>query len=125
MSVHLIVAALVVSPPPTVKTPDGEVVCLFEKRYVHCDWSRADDVAAQVTVRGAARIVPGGGLIRRERVPVLKRGESLRVGRLRCTSTRYGMRCVSLVTGNGFRVGPRIRPEMIDGRCAATGPPRT
>jgi hypothetical protein len=107
--------------PPTVKTPDNQVICVFSAKSVYCDWKRADDVAAEVRVRGVAKVVASGGLIRPEGVPVLERGESRRVGRLRCTSRRYGMRCVSLVTGNGFRVGPRIRPVMFRGRCG----PRT
>jgi hypothetical protein len=111
--------------PVAVKTPDSKVVCVFSKklRNVYCDWKAADDLAAEVRVRGAANVVASGGLIRPEGVPVLGRGESRRVGRLRCTSTRYGMRCVSLVTGNGFRVGPRIQPVLFKGlrRCG----PRT
>ena len=111
--------------PPTVKTPDEHVICFFEKRSVYCDWRGSDDVAAQVRVRGAAKLVPSGGEILPEGVPVLERGESKRVGKLRCTSKRYGMRCLSLVTGNGFRVGPRIEPVMIDGGKLRRCGPRT
>jgi hypothetical protein len=112
--------------PPSFKTPDDKVICFFAKRYAYCDWSRTDDRAAKVRVRGAASLVPSGGALLPDGVPILERGESRRVGRLRCTSKRYGMRCVSLVTGNGFRVGPRMRPVMIDGsklrRCRTPVP---
>jgi hypothetical protein len=109
------------SGPPTVKTPDSKVICVFFDKSVYCDWKRTDDIAAKVRVRGAAKLVASGGLIRPEGVPVLERGESRSVGKLRCTSKRYGMRCVSLVTGNGFRVGPHIRPMLFTGHCG----PRT
>jgi hypothetical protein len=103
--------------PPTIKTPDSKVICFFEKprtpRYVHCDWSNADDRAVEVRIRGKAELVPGGGALDPSGVPVLRRGASKRVGRLRCTSRRYGMRCVSLVSSYGFRVGPRIRPQLF------------
>jgi hypothetical protein len=103
--------------PPTVKTPDGTVVCFFEKprtpRYVYCDWSNADDIAAEVRLRGQAALVASGGALDPTGVPVLRRGASKRVGRLRCTSRQYGMRCVSLVSLHGFRVGPRIEPQLF------------
>jgi len=111
--------------PPSIKTPDDAVICFFAKRSVYCDWSRAEDRAAKVRVRGAAKLVPSGGVIMPDGVPVLAHGKSRRVGRLRCTSTRYGMRCVSLVTGNGFRVGPRIRPVLIDSVTLRRCGPRT
>jgi hypothetical protein len=111
--------------PPVFKTPDGEVNCFFEKprkpRYAHCNWSTADDEGVEVSVRGKARMAPAGGHISPEGVPVLRRGASQRAGKLRCTSRRYGMRCVSLVTFNGFRVGPRIQAQLF----AGTKPCRT
>jgi hypothetical protein len=114
------VAGADAAPPPSVKTPDEKVICFFERprtpRYVICGWSGADDQVAKVPVRGRARLVPGGGEILPEGVPVLERGESRRVGRLRCTSTRYGIRCASLVTSRGFRVGPGIEPQLMNRR---------
>jgi hypothetical protein len=114
--------------PPTIKTPDEKVICFFEKPrnpgYVHCEWSTADDVAAEVGIRGKAELVPSGGEIDPTGVPVLRRGASKRVGRLRCTSRPYGMRCVSRVSSNGFRVGPRIEPQLFVAakRCRTSVP---
>jgi len=103
--------------PPAFKTPDSKVICFFEKprtpHYVYCDWSNADDVAAEVRIRGKAELVPSGGALDPSGVPVLRRGASKRVGRLRCTSRPYGMRCVSLASANGFRVGAGIRPQLF------------
>jgi hypothetical protein len=104
---------------PDFKTPDEKVICFFEKprkpRYVHCNWSTANDEGVEVRVRGKAELVPAGGAISPDGVAVLRRGASKGVGKLRCTSRPYGMRCVSLVTFNGFRVGPGIEPQLFTG----------
>ena len=103
--------------PPTFRTADGTVVCFFDKpgspRYVHCDWSDRDDIAAEVRVRGRAKLVPAGGAIDPTGVPVLRRGKTKRAGRLQCSARLYGMRCMSLTSGRGFRVGPRIEPQLF------------
>jgi hypothetical protein len=128
VAVFAVLGANAAAAPPTIKTPDGKVICFFEKPrdpgYVHCEWSTADDVAAEVGIHGKAELVPSGGEIDPTGVPVLRRGASRRVGRLRCTSRRYGMRCSSSVSSHGFRVGPRIKPQLFVAarRCRTSVP---
>lgn len=103
--------------PVSIKSPDDKVICFFEKAnrpgYVYCDWTRFDDVAAKVGVRGRAKVVRAGGTILPDGVPVLGYGKTKRVGALRCTSRRAGMTCWSARSSHGFRVGRGLRPKLF------------
>jgi hypothetical protein len=109
-SLPLAVAALVLALTPAsasartifIQSPSHNIACQLDSHFGALCTVLSLRRQASVSQHGKVRVFdqnsnpPSGG------VRTLKYGHSLRVGKVRCTSKRTGMRCVHLPTGHGY-----------------------
>ena len=85
-----------------IQSPSHNIACQLDSRYGALCTVFSLRRQASVSQRGKVKVFdqnsnpPSGG------VRTLNYGHSLRVGKVRCTSKRTGMRCVHIPTGHGY-----------------------
>lgn len=85
-----------------IQSPSHNIACQLDSRFGALCTVLSLRRQASVSQHGKVKVFdqnsnpPSGG------VRTLRYGDSLRVGKVRCTSRRTGMRCVHAPTGHGY-----------------------